>query len=145
MLTIHSYRVPCSGVKAFIEDSQGRLLILRHAKHELTKKPSWGLPGGHINWGEDPEESLKREVKEELGVAIIAREPILAWNKRISEKHQIINIGFRCDLANKTFDFKLSQDDDAYHWLKLAEIDQYFPKTDLEYRPVIVRYFRLSH
>lgn len=43
---------------------EGRLLVVKHA-HD----PSFAaLPGGHLEWGEDVKECLRREVVEELGV-----------------------------------------------------------------------------
>lgn len=144
MKNIHEYPVPCSGVKAFIKDNEGRLLILRHAVHEFTKKPAWGLPGGHIDWGEDPEEALKREAEEELGVEITIEKPVLAWNKHISEKHQTVYIGYQCSLLDQNTNFKLAPSDDAYHWMALEEFNQFFPASEREYRPAIERYFALK-
>lgn len=143
MSPIHSRRVPCSGVKVFIEDSKGRLLILRHANHELTKKPTWGLPGGHIDWSEEPEDALKREIKEELGIDAEIGQPILAWNKPIGKDHKTICIGYRCRVKNGQ-QFKLGPDDDECHWMAPSELDHYFSKTDREYRPAIARYLQLG-
>lgn len=40
-----------------------RILVLRR------KDGFWEFPGGGVDWGEGPEESAKREVKEETGIA----------------------------------------------------------------------------
>lgn len=135
--------VPCAGVKAFIEDGKSRLLILRHALHESTKKPSWGLPGGHIEWDEEPEETLIREVRDEIGVEIEIGSLLFAWNKRISRDHQMVILGYRCRLKDPRKVFRLGPDDDAFHWLAPAELDRYFPKNDREYRSAILRYLKL--
>ncbi len=44
----------------------GRLLFLRRVEDPF--RGMLDLPGGYMNHGELPEEALKREVKEELGV-----------------------------------------------------------------------------
>ena len=144
MSAVHNHKVPCAGVKAFVVGSQGRLLILRHAVHERTGQPQWGLPGGHVDWDEDPEDALEREFKEELGVAIAIKSPILAWNKSISQEHQVIYIGYLGVLKNPNDPFRLKADDDQYHWMSPHELDQYFPYSDLEYRPAIERYYDLK-
>jgi 8-oxo-dGTP diphosphatase len=57
-------RVACA-----IIESEGRVLATqRSAAMSLPLK--WEFPGGKIKTGETPEECLKREVREELGVEI---------------------------------------------------------------------------
>lgn len=36
-------------------------------------KESYGLPGGHVDIGESPDETMKRELQEELGITITAK------------------------------------------------------------------------
>lgn len=56
------------GVKALIKNHEGKILVL-----EVNKrlKQHWDLPGGRIHRGVSVEETLKREVFEELGIAKI--------------------------------------------------------------------------
>jgi len=46
---------------------QGREVLLVKASRGLTKG-LWSLPGGFLQFGEAPEQTLKRELEEELGV-----------------------------------------------------------------------------
>jgi 8-oxo-dGTP diphosphatase len=52
--------------------NRGRILLLKRAPRMPYKPGSWDLPGGHLALGEDFEQCLLREVKEEtaLDVAI---------------------------------------------------------------------------
>jgi ADP-ribose pyrophosphatase YjhB (NUDIX family) len=53
------------GVGVVCIDERGRILILKHVFHPDTP---WGLPGGWIKRGEDPGESVLRELHEETGL-----------------------------------------------------------------------------
>ena len=57
-------------------DDGGRLLLVR-ASPRLTVRGQWFLPGGGVQHGEHPEESLRREVHEESGLAV-SLGPLLA-------------------------------------------------------------------
>lgn len=54
-------------VGCIIEKDGKILLALRN--HEPFKD-YWCLPGGHIDFGEPPEDAIKREIKEETGLDI---------------------------------------------------------------------------
>jgi 8-oxo-dGTP diphosphatase len=50
-------------------DDEGRILLAR-ASSSLTLQGRWFLPGGGVDHGESPEESLVREIEEESGLAV---------------------------------------------------------------------------
>ena len=52
---------------AIVTDSRGRVLLL---KHRFRPGSGWGLPGGFIEHGEHPEEALRRELREEIGLEV---------------------------------------------------------------------------
>ena len=53
-------------VKALVLDEERtRFLIV---KEENGK---WELPGGGLDWGEDPHAGLRREIKEEMGIEVV--------------------------------------------------------------------------
>jgi mutator protein MutT len=51
---------------ALIQKNGKILLALRKAGKHMG--PKWELPGGKVDPGEEPEQSLRRELKEELGI-----------------------------------------------------------------------------
>lgn len=50
-------------------DTQGRLLLAR-ASPAITLQGRWFLPGGGVQHGEDPTDSLAREIEEESGLTV---------------------------------------------------------------------------
>jgi ADP-ribose pyrophosphatase YjhB (NUDIX family) len=52
---------------AIVTDSGGRVLLL---KHRFRPGSGWGLPGGFLEKGEQPDEALRRELREEIGLEV---------------------------------------------------------------------------
>ncbi|GEM_PF-439602 len=61
------------GAVAVVRDDAGRVLV---ARHTYRRRRPWGLPGGWVRRGEDPAETVVREVLEESGLRIRAIRPM---------------------------------------------------------------------
>jgi ADP-ribose pyrophosphatase YjhB (NUDIX family) len=48
-------------------DDEGHILLLEHV---FRADRGWGVPGGFINKGEQPEQALRRELREEVDIEI---------------------------------------------------------------------------
>lgn len=57
-------------VEALILNKKGQILLGRKRKGEGLYPDSWILIGGRWGYGEDPKESLRREIKEETGLIV---------------------------------------------------------------------------
>jgi ADP-ribose pyrophosphatase YjhB (NUDIX family) len=75
---------------AVVEDARGRVLLLNHV---FRKGSGWGIPGGFLASGEQPEEALRRELREETGMEIESAEIAFA---RTLKRPQQIEIIYRC-------------------------------------------------
>lgn len=62
----HFYTNPEFTTAAIIENEKGDVLFVKRAVE--PKKDLWDLPGGFVKIGETLEESVRREIKEELGI-----------------------------------------------------------------------------
>ena len=58
---------PKVGVGVVIRRGRDVLLIRRSGVHG---DGTWSTPGGHLDWGESPEECARREAEEETGVQV---------------------------------------------------------------------------
>ena len=77
---------------AVISDESGRVLLLRHV---LRRGSGWGIPGGFLNAGEQPEEAVRRELREETGLELEGVE--LAFVRSLSHVRQV-EIIFRASM-----------------------------------------------
>lgn len=59
------------GSSCVIVDDDQRWLLVRH-----TYRPGWSLPGGGLSRGEDPPETARREMREELGIDVEVGVPV---------------------------------------------------------------------
>lgn len=64
------YNNPKPTVNVLLKDAKGNILLVRRAVPPF--KGWWDLPGGFMQYGEDPCQTLRRELKEELGFALPA-------------------------------------------------------------------------
>ena len=58
------FTVSAAGV---ITNERGEVLLLNHV---LRPDSGWGLPGGFLNAGEQPEDAFQREIREETGLEL---------------------------------------------------------------------------
>jgi ADP-ribose pyrophosphatase YjhB (NUDIX family) len=69
-------------VGAVIEDDKGRILLVKHKKERGGYwQGKWICPGGELGVGEDIEEGIKREVKEETNLEIELVTPLVPFDR----------------------------------------------------------------
>lgn len=111
-----------AAVKALIEDN-GKFLVI---EQEVNGERRCDLPGGKVEYGETPYDTLTREVKEEVSLEIDIIKPIgVWWFFRDSDEAQIICNTFLCkpkhlntNLNNNPASEKITN----YYWLEKEEI-----------------------
>ncbi len=105
-----------------------RVLLVDHKKAEL-----WLPPGGHVDPGEDPKETVIREAKEELGIEaeFLTHEPILLTvTKTVGNvtKHTDVSLWFILKVDPSQV---LDYDSSEFHQIRWFEIDDIpFEKSD---------------
>jgi 8-oxo-dGTP diphosphatase len=56
-----------SVVEAIIKDKKGKILLLKRSSSNKFYIGKWQLPGGKVEFGEDIQKAIKREIYEETG------------------------------------------------------------------------------
>jgi len=75
---------------ALIFNDAGQVLLL---KHRFRAGSGWGIPGGFLEVGEQPEEALRRELREEIGLEV---KNVEIFTARSFKKPRQVEILFRC-------------------------------------------------
>jgi len=75
---------------AVIFNDEGQVLLL---KHSFRSGSGWGIPGGFLEAGEHPEEALRRELHEEIGLEV---RQVEIFTARSFKRVQQVEILFRC-------------------------------------------------
>ena len=92
-------------VAAMIFDDKGYILL---CEHTYRKFHPWGLPGGGLEYGENPEDGVRREVREETGLDVQV-EKLLSAESAPNNHH--INLIYLCKIVGGMFQpsYEISQ------------------------------------
>lgn len=113
---------------ALIFNHEGKVLLL---KHRFRVGSSWGVPGGFLEAGEQPEEAMRRELREEIGLEV---EHVEIFTSRSFRKPRQVEILFRCraDAEVKPLTIEIERAE----WFSVHELPAGLPKDQ---RPLIQR------
>lgn len=85
----------------------------------------WDLPGGKIEYGENPEQTVVREVKEETMLDITVNKLLgICWFFNPVKQHQVICITYVCTPSNTEVDLTKNPAEETiteYKWITKEE------------------------
>ena len=92
---------------ALIFNDEGQVLLL---KHRFRAGSGWGIPGGFLEEGEHPEQALRREMREEVGLELAQVE---IFTSRTFRKPRQVEILFRAranaDVSSQTMEVERAE------------------------------------
>jgi 8-oxo-dGTP diphosphatase len=100
-----------------IYNEHGQVLICRRAQHK-SLSGYWEFPGGKMEPNELPEQSLSRELLEELGMEVLVQD-FLAEVMHKYEDFAIKLVAYRCAFISATY---ILSDHDRYTWVFPQEL-----------------------
>ncbi|WP_239454480.1 NUDIX domain-containing protein [Bacillus suaedaesalsae] len=88
------------------------------------------LQGGKIDFGENLEDALKREVEEETGLIVEIGQLLFATTFKTSSTRQVVLLTY---LDNtESVSVTLSEEHDDYHWCKNDELSRYLQSDHMK-------------
>ena len=109
---------------AVVRDARGRVLLL---KHRFRPGTGWGMPGGFIERGEQPQEALRRELREEIGLEV---EHLKLFCTRAFSKSKQVEIVFCCQAIGDPA--RLSFEIQEAGWFLPGEFPEGLPRDQSE-------------
>jgi 8-oxo-dGTP diphosphatase len=112
-------------VYGLINNQKGETLFIKRSEED-THSGIWELPGGGVDFGEEPRDAIKREIKEETGIEVSIENPIKVFST-ISQDgiKQTIRIVFKCAPLENT-QVVLSPDHCDYKWLYKENTESFY-------------------
>jgi mutator protein MutT len=105
---------------AIIFNNEGKVLLL---KHRFRAGSGWGIPGGFLEAGEQPEEAMRRELREEIGLEVAQVE---IFTSRSFKRPRQVEILFRCradaEVKPQTVEVELAE------WFSIKALPAGLPK-----------------
>ena len=134
-------------VRALVVDESGRTLLLRYV-NPYTQGTFWTTPGGGVEPGESEEDTLRRELVEELGLRdaelgpwIWSREFVFPWGEQWvhqRERYRLLRV-HADDLAALSTDHLRGEDVHEHRWWTADELEQASDEISPRRLPALLR------
>ncbi len=116
-------RLRCNvGEYGILVNSRGEFLILRLPLNKEFTKELWMLPGGRLDYGDQAEEGLKREIMEETGLKAKVISPVYVarWGIENPQKYSTF---FLCKALSDD-NVKISNEHTESKWIDFRDIEK---------------------
>lgn len=104
---------------------EGRVLIVKRAADDEVGNNTWETVGGKMEFGEDIEAALIREINEEIGLTVTVDKILYATTFKTDPTRQIILLAYLCH--SESHDIKLSAEHSDFKWATKEQLELLLP------------------
>lgn len=122
--------------------NDGKVLIVQRASDDEVGKETWESVGGNVDFGEDLEQALVREIQEEVGLMVIVEKILYATTFKTDPSRQVVLLTYLCRSEDRTV--ILSEEHSNFSWITKEQAKLKLPPeivNDFEKHSV----FELNH
>jgi 8-oxo-dGTP diphosphatase len=109
--------------------NEGKVLILKRSEEEEVGGGTWENVGGKIEFGEEIETALMREIREETGLDINVERILYATTFKTSPTRQIVLLTYLCTTDGK--EISISTEHMDYLWATEEQLKARLPEEIL--------------
>jgi 8-oxo-dGTP diphosphatase len=113
--------VVVKGVIVFKE----KFLIVKRSHEDEIAPGTWEFPGGKIEFEEEIEPALIREVMEETGLEITVDRILYATSFFTKPTRKVFLLTYLCGILSN--EVQISEEHSDYMWVKEEEVNQFLP------------------
>ncbi len=103
-----------------------RALIIQRSYGEASGSGSWEFAGGKLEFGEDLETGLKREIMEEVGLKVKIEKLLYASTFQSKENRQTVILNYLCHSWSDQV--VLSEEHEKYMWADKKTMKKYLAR-----------------
>ena len=120
-------------VSGIIVNPDKEVLLAQRPLHKKIAPGAYHIPGGHVEFGETPEQAIIREIFEEFKLAITPSEVLRTFSYVIDNSHTV-GITFLLHVNGDFKDIRFDkQDAESIVWVGENDIGKYLKDTDHDY------------
>ncbi|MCA1248848.1 NUDIX domain-containing protein [Massilia sp. MS-15] len=117
-------------IKGVLATASGGIVLL------MNERKEWELPGGRIEAGETPQECVRREIHEELGLSVSVEDLLDAYLFEVIPGKHVFIVSYACTLEGR-FDPRISHEHQRFG---VFQPDALPPNLPDGYRSTITRW-----
>ena len=111
----------------------GKILLARRAASKQVAPGLYHLPGGHVEFGEEPADALVREFAEEFEIVVKPGKIIHAFSYAHDDTHAVgIAYSLTTEAPQSTIK-PVTDDNDKIAWVTASDFARYLDKNDHNY------------